>query len=161
MKVWMWKKPHVHTYQKQGVLVSSTIGDNVPIHLILSDHPKNSVSRKCCSARVWICVGEAIGTSALLLVSHSWKHHLPHTARGAPGKPFCLHTATSSSLFILLWNEFLLQDSSLKQPSGITQGSSIQLKRAVPACTGKEAASLHSLGITDISTAAAHRMYLF
>lgn len=68
---------------------------------------------------------------------------------------------SAPSLVILLWNEYLLQDNSLKQSSGITQGSSIQLKRTVPACIGKEAASLHSLGITDTSTAAAHRMYLF
>lgn len=50
----------------------------------------------------WICVGEAIRTSALLLVSHSAKHPLPHTAWGAPRKPFCLHTATTSSLHPVL-----------------------------------------------------------
>lgn len=54
----------------------------------------------CYSA--WICVVKAIGTSALLLISHSAKHHLPHTAWGAPGKPFCLHTATTSSLHPVL-----------------------------------------------------------
>lgn len=50
----------------------------------------------------WICVGEAIRTSALLLVSHSAKHPLPHTAWGAPRKPFCLHTVTTSSLHPVL-----------------------------------------------------------